>query len=133
LSRKTILEKLIYDEKEEFEKLVDKAVKLVKVRENGEPVILHKAELTDAEKICCYLLGIYFSKELGILDKSSATNDEIAKSLGIEIKKTNARLNDLKNNDIVERISRGEYKISLINIENYLDGILTKLEVNEGD
>jgi len=122
------LEKLIFNEKDEFKKLVDKSALLIKIKNNGEPVVLHRDKLIDSEKISCYILGKYFSKELEFVDEPTATINEISRALNMDKKKVSARLSNLMDQEIVERSSRGKYKISFIMLENYLDEIINKIK-----
>jgi hypothetical protein len=129
MDKKEILKAMIFDEDEEFRKLISKAKNIVKVKKNGEPVILAvKGNLTKGEIIACYLLGKYFSKELGLSETVSATNEEISKATGIKKTVVGARLGDLKKDSLVEVVGRGEHKISFVNLEEFLDKILAKMK-----
>ena len=90
MEKNRILQALVINEEEEFKKIVEKAKRVIKIKTSGEPIILaSKDKVTDAEYIVCYLLGKYFSKELGFVQSATATNAEIAKSLQQKYPKLN--------------------------------------------
>lgn len=129
MEKNRILQALVINEEEEFKKIVEKAKRVIKIKTSGEPIILaSKDKVTDAEYIVCYLLGKYFSKELGFVQSATATNAEIAKKTGIDKKIVGARLTQLRRDNIVESPSRGSSKILFIGIEKFLDTILSKIE-----
>lgn len=129
MEKNEILKELVINEEEEFKKIVEKAKKIIKIKSNGEPVILvPKDKIKDAEYIACYLLGMYFSKKLGLVQSATATNVEIAKKTGIDKKIVGARLTDLRRDNIVESPSRGSNKILFVGIEKFLDTIVSKIE-----
>lgn len=128
LDKKSILEEMIFDEEEEYKKLVAKAKLIVNIRKsNGSPILLHKDKLTKEEQIACFAFGKYFAKEMELVDTSVVTFDEISDGLGISKDVIRARLSDLSSKEIVFHVERGKYEISLINLEIYLDRILTKI------
>jgi len=122
------LEELIYDEEEEFERIVDKVKKIVRVRKDGRPILVQKEKLTKAEQVACYLIGKFFAKILNLTEKESATVKEIANELKLDPRIVSARLKDLTDGGLIERVGRGEYKILTIKLEEFVDKILDKIE-----
>ena len=124
-----ILKRLIYDEELEFEKLVPKVEKVVKVKkENGTPVIVcDEKKLSQKEKIMLYLIGKFFAKQLKLSETESATNKEIAKWLKLKENVVSARMSDLREEKLVEQVSKGEHKISTAKLDDFLDELLNKL------
>jgi len=128
LDKKSILNELIFDEEEEFKKLVGKAKLIVQIRKSsGTPIVLHKDKLTNEEQIACFVLGKYFAKEMEIAETSEVTVDEISEALNLSKEIVRARSSDLVSKEIISRAARGKYEISLIKLENYLDELLTKV------
>ena len=127
------IEELIYDEEEEFERLVPKVKKVVRVKRNGTPVIVcDRSRLSQSDLIVCYLIGKFFAKKLELTETNTATNKELSEALRINEKVISARLKDLRDEGIVEWVARGEHKISTVNLESFLDKLLEKLgEKNE--
>ncbi len=121
-------EELIYDEEEEFERLVPKVKKIVKVKKDGTPVIVcNKRILSQNEQIMCYLIGKFFAKKLELTETDSAANKELSQALKIKERVIAARLKDLRDEELVEQVTRGEHRISTVNLESFLDKILEKV------
>jgi len=124
-------EELIYDEEEEFKRLVPKVKKIVKIKKDGGPVIVcNKRILSQSEQIMCCLIGKFFAKRLGLTETDSMTNKELSQSLKIKERTIAARLKDLRDKDLVEQVTRGEHRISTVNLESFLDKVLEKIEEN---
>ena len=119
---------MIYDEEEEFERLVPKVKKIVKVKKDGTPVIVcNKRILNQNEQIMCYLIGKFFAKKLELSETDSATNKELSQALKIKERVIAARLKDLRDEELVEQVTRGEHRISTVSLESFLDEILEKI------
>lgn len=131
LNRKAILEEMLYDEEEEFIKLAGKAKKVVNIKKsNGMPILLQKDRLTHEEQIGCFVLGKYYAKEMELTDTPITTIDEISEGLKLDKNIVRARLSNLSTKEIVERIDKGQFKISFIKLEEFLDGITTKIKTD---
>jgi hypothetical protein len=132
LDKKAILEDMVFDEEEEFKKLVDKAKLIVNIKKsNGTPILLHKDKLNKQEQIACFVFGKYFAHEMELTDTSEVTFDEISEALNISKEVVRARLSDLNSKEIVNHASRGKYEISFIKLDSYLDNLLTKINKNK--
>jgi|Deesub1362A_J573_1020465.scaffolds.fasta_scaffold01624_8 DNA-binding transcriptional ArsR family regulator len=130
--KKNLLSELIYDEVEEFENLVPKVKRVVKVKKDGTPVIVcDRRRLSQSELITCYLIGKFFAKKLELTDTDTATNKELSKTLKMDERVVSARLKDLRDEGLVEQVARGEHKISTVNLESFLDKILEKIGEKE--
>ncbi len=127
---KEILSKLLVDEKEVLKRLVDKATKILKLdKKSGKTLLIApRGRLTDKDVVFSSLLGHYFSSKLGLLQKDMMTPDELAQETGLSRDIVAARAADLIRERAVERIGRGEYKVSYGNVERALDDILEKIE-----
>jgi len=126
LSEDPTLKELIYDEEVEFKRLVPKVKKLVRVKRDGTPVIFDRDRLTQDELIMAYLIGRFFAEKLGFVDKNTATNKEISETLRLPEKVLAARLSELVKRGFVEKVSRGEHRVVLANLERFLDEFLNK-------
>ncbi|MBW4258148.1 hypothetical protein [Methanobacterium subterraneum] len=127
--KKAILEELVFDEEEEFNKLVKKAKLLVKIKKSdGQPKLLHKTKLTVEEQIGCFILGKYFAKEMELVDSAQVDIDDISGGLGVSKGIARARLSDLASKEIIDRPTRGKYEISFFKLEEFLDNLLTKIK-----
>ncbi len=79
------------------------------------------------------MIGKFFSKKLNLSETETANASEISKELGIPQKVVNTRLNDLRKAGIVERVKRGEYKISVIKLEDFVNKVLEKIKHTKGE
>lgn len=124
-SKKKVLERLLIDKEEKLETLVSKAQDIVGIdRKSGEPVILvPRSDLTDRQLICSYMIGKYFSKELGLAETATVTTGELAENLSLGLKVASARVSELKKDGNVRSVSRGEHLIIFPGIEALLDDI----------
>lgn len=126
------MKELIYDDEEEFEKLVPKVKKVVRVKKDGTPIIVcDRRRLSQGELITCYLIGKFFAKKLELTETDTATNKELSRALKINERVVSARLKDLRDEEIVEQVARGEHKISTVNLESFLDKLLEKVGEKE--
>ena len=73
-----------------------------------------------------YLIGRFFAEKLGFVDKNTATNKEISETLRLPEKVLAARLSELIKRGFVEKVSRGEHRVVLANLERFLDEFLNK-------
>ena len=129
MSKKDILKRLIYEEELEFENLVPKVEKLVKIKKNGSPVIVcNENKLTQKEIMMLYIIGKFFAKQLGLSETESAFNKEIAEAYGLKDNVVGARITELKDDKYIEKISTGEHKVSTVKLEEFLDKLLAKLK-----
>lgn len=134
MKKKEILEDLIYDENLEFERVVPKVKKIVQVRGSGEPVIVcNREKLSQREIIAVYLIGKYFAKELELNENNSAANKEIAEALRLDVSVVGARIKDLRDDGLVEKVSRGKHKIVTVKLEKFLDNLINKLSPAESE
>ncbi len=129
-AKKKILERLLVDREKKLETLVTKAENIVRIdRKSGEPVIVvPSSDLTDRQLIGAYMIGKYFSNELGLVKTATVTTRELAEKLPLDLKVASARLSELKKEAIVKSISRGEYKIAFQGIEILLDDIRESMQ-----
>ena len=123
-----MLKELIHDDNVEFEKLVPKVKRIVKIKPDGTPIIIcDMTKLTRQEQIFAYLTGKFFAKLVEVSQKDSAQVKEISEYLRTDGNIVAARIVELKDNRWVEQVSRGEYKISTVSLEKNLDQILKRV------
>jgi len=131
-SRNDILKDLLINEAEELERLIPLIKKLVRIKERtGEPYIISKEKFTQRESIALYLIGKYFSYELGKSDSTLASNKEISKNLSLGRNVTNARLKDLEKDRLVERIERGKWIFNMIELEDFLKNLSKRKKIGD--
>ncbi len=130
MNKKEILNELIFDEEEEFKTLVNKAKRIINIRKsNGEIIIINKDKLNTKETIACFITGKYFSKEMGFIEDSKVSIEEISDSVDIDKSIVRARASDLKAEKIINSPERGFYEIELLNLNDYLQKIIDRLNL----
>jgi hypothetical protein len=99
-----------------------------------EPIITLPKEKLGAERdiIILHLVKVYVGYETGRLEKDSLTTSEIISLTGAKSGTVAARLSELTSRGWVERIGRGEYRITTLGVKAFLDEILPKIKM-EGE
>lgn len=127
-SMKELLKELIHDDEEEFTKLVPKVKQIVKVKTDGSPILVcDSSNLNQKEQIICYLIGKFYSKLLELSPIDSATIDEISTGLRLDSNVVSARMSNLRDAHLVDQVTRGEYKVSTVFLNETLDKIINKI------
>ncbi|KKN35176.1 hypothetical protein LCGC14_0786280 [marine sediment metagenome] len=119
-----ILKDLIIDEKytlEDLKRLVQKSKPFIKIEnKSGNIIISSEFQLTVSEKIIVYLIGIYFSKELGFHQDIDISSRNISENIGIAQTTISGPLGEhIKNNTIKKE--NHSYSIKYYQIEKQLD------------
>jgi len=128
---KKMLEELLIDREERLRRLIKKSKDILGIdKTSGEPIILvPRSKLSDKDRIALYILGAYFSYELGLRESPSVHRSELASKLGLDTKIVSARATELKREKIIKSSKRGEYEILIPGIEDLLDSIREKVGV----
>jgi len=128
---KKLLKELLIDREERIRRLIKRAKGIIGIeRSTGEPTILvPRSKLTDREMIALYILGAYFSYELGLRDSPSVSRSELSSKLGLKPTVISARTSELKREKVIKSNKRGEYEILVTGIEDLLDSIRDKVGV----
>src|SRR5712691_3780144 len=97
MDKKQLLQQLVMDETEAFEKLVERSMKYIKVDKGGNVVFLTpRAKLTDRQAVALALLGRYFATELHFAESEIMTTDEVQRIVEADKTVVASRLNELK-------------------------------------
>jgi len=83
------------------------------------------------DAILLHLVKAYVGCKTGRLEKDSLATVEIAALTGGKTSTITARLSELVNSGWVERVGRGEYRITTLGIRNFIDEVLPKIESGE--
>jgi len=123
-----ILKELLVDEShtiEDLKRLVNKSKPFIKIESNsGKILISPEFPFNIVEKVMLYLIGVYFSKEMGLNEGLQVTLRDISESIHEMPTSTSGPLGGLINKHIVKR-EENSYSIRYHEIENQLD-ILTE-------
>lgn len=124
-----ILKDLIVDEEytlEDLKRLVEKSKPFLKIEsKSGNIIISPEFPLTVSEKIIIYLIGIYFSKELGFHQDVQITSRHISENIEIAQTTISGPLGDYFKSKIVSN-DNNSYAIKYYEIEKQLDCLTEK-------
>ncbi|MFQ6121321.1 MAG: hypothetical protein ACE5KE_15705 [Methanosarcinales archaeon] len=110
----------------DLEKILRDVEDVIAIAEEG-PILLIK-NLKDRDAIGLYLLANYITFKLNKTEKDSLTIGEIIKKTGKTSGGIGARLSELIKEGLVERIGKGEYKITTLGIKEFTENIIPKLK-----
>jgi hypothetical protein len=85
-------------------------------------------KLSVRELIAIHLTKVYIGKNLSMVEKNSLSIDELLTAIGGRIGALAGRLSEMVNEGFVERVGRGEYKITTYGIEQFQKAILPKVK-----
>jgi len=83
----------------------------------------------DRNVIILSLLKAYIGHKTGRLEKDSLSRPEITASTGVKDSTVAARLSELTDAGLVERVGRGEYRITTLGVKVFLEEILPKIRL----
>lgn len=99
------------------------------------PVVIVPREKLGGDKniIMLNLIRAYVGYKTGRLEKDSLSTSEIMALTGGKSGTVAARLSELTDMGLVERVGRGEYRVTTLGIKHFLDEILPKIRLEEKD
>ena len=122
--RKEIMRELVKSEQEVLDRLkeiVGKAREHIIIEETGKIIVSNK-EYSLGQKICLYLIGIYFSSELNLRDKKTCGMDELKQMLSVEGRALSYPIGKLVKSHLIKE-EDGEYSIIYHRIESIIDDV----------
>ena len=98
----------------------------------GPVVMISKERLSgERDAILLHLVKTYVGYKIGKLEKDTLATSEITSLTGGKSSSVGARLSELVSSGWVERVGRGEYRITTLGIRNFVDEVLPKI-LSEG-
>ncbi len=95
----------------------------------GQPVILKPIkDLTDSDLILTYLVAAYAGNQIGLAEKGYLSMANLLDRTGKPAGTVAGRLSELVGRLCVERVGRGEYRITPYGIKEFMEEVLPKLE-----
>jgi len=114
-------------------RLLESIKGLIAFTPEGPIVTVQKEKLSgERETIILHLIKAYTGHQIGRLEKDSLTTAEIMSLTGGKSGTIGARLSELSNLGWVERVGRGEYRITTMGVKAFLDEIAPKLKLEGG-
>ncbi|MEM1586194.1 MAG: hypothetical protein QXX99_03050 [Candidatus Bathyarchaeia archaeon] len=95
------------------------------------PVITISREKMGGDKnaIMLNLIKAYIGYRIGRLEKDSVSVAELASTTGCKGGTVAARLSELMDMGLVERVGRGEYRVTTLGVKIFLDEMLPKIKM----
>ena len=117
----------------DLERLLESVRGLIAFAPEG-PVITVPREKMGGERdaIVLNLVKASVGYETGRLERDSLTTSEIVSLTGGKSRTVTARLSELTSLGWVERIGRGEYRVTTLGVKSFLDEILPKIKPEGG-
>jgi len=116
----------------DLERLLESVKGLIAFTPEG-PVVTVSREKIPGERdvIMLHLVKAYVGRTAGKLEKDSLTTGEMMALTGGKSGTVGARLSELTSLGWVERIGRGEYRITTLGVKAFLDEILPRIKSGE--
>jgi hypothetical protein len=92
------------------------------------PILSFNLDLPADQTIGLCLLGSYVGEKIGKLAKNSLTVEELAKLTGKAVKTIRNELPFMIESGVIERVSRGEYRITTLGIKRLTETVIPKLK-----
>lgn len=122
VNKEEVLKRMLIDEDEMFERLVERASQFFRIDKRGNIVFLVPAsQLTQRQAIALVALGQHFAGELGVSARDTVTADTLLPYVDADKGSISARLAELKREGIVQSVQRGAFRVSILGIGRILD------------
>jgi hypothetical protein len=116
----------------DIEKLLKSLKGLIAFTPEGVVVIVPREKLGGERNIILLnLVKAYIGYKMNRLEKDSLSTAEIQALTGGKTGTVGARLSELADLGWVERVGRGEYRITTLGVKSFLDEVLPKIKVEE--
>jgi len=128
--KKRIAEEMTDDYSGALERNFELAKQLMRVTREGKVTVLFKEKLTGEERIILYLIGKFYAKEGGFVEKHEVDNKELMDELGIPKGSLLPWLKNLRDKKTVKQMKTGRnvfHTVPINLIEKTLKNIEKKL------
>jgi hypothetical protein len=88
--------------------------------------------LITRETLGLHLIKAYIGKKFGLLESDSLSIVDLLKFTGDKPGAIAGRLSEMVNEGLVERVGRGEYRITTLGIKVFLDTVIPKFKKGKG-
>jgi hypothetical protein len=110
------------------EKLVKDVKGIIAIAPEGLIVTFPQELIGERETILLHLVKTYIGYQLGKLDQDFMSISDIITGTSGKPSSSAARLSELVQMDWVERVGRGEYRITTFGIKSFSDTVLPKIK-----
>ncbi|MCW4020299.1 MAG: hypothetical protein NWF14_03605 [Candidatus Bathyarchaeota archaeon] len=116
----------------DLERLLKSIKGLIAFTPEGPVITVPRDELGgERETIIVHLIKAHAGYETGRLERNSLTTNEIISLTGGKSGTVAARLSELTSSGWVERVGRGEYRVTTLGVKAFLDEVLPKIKTEE--
>jgi len=116
----------------DLEDLLKNVEGIIAFTPEGLVITVPKERLSgEKDAILLHLVKAYIGYKTGRLSKDSLATSEITSLTGGKSSTIGARLSELVSSGWVERVGRGEYRITTLGVRNFIDEVLPKIKSGE--
>ncbi|MFQ6076907.1 MAG: hypothetical protein ACE5Z5_12405 [Candidatus Bathyarchaeia archaeon] len=112
----------------DLERLLRGLEGVIAVTPEGMILTIDKERISERDLILLHLAKTYIGHQLGRLERDSLFISNILSLTGGKPSTTAARLSELVDLDWVERVGRGEYRITTYGVTQFQDQVLPKIK-----
>jgi hypothetical protein len=95
----------------------------------GRPVILKStSKLKDTDLILTHLVAVFAGNQIGIADRDKLSMAELLDKMGKSAGTIAGRLSELVSSVYVDRVGRGEYRVTQYGVKKFMEDVLPLLE-----
>ncbi|MCX8170483.1 MAG: hypothetical protein N3E47_00725 [Candidatus Bathyarchaeota archaeon] len=118
----------------DLENLLASVKNIIAFTPEGPVVAVPREKLGgDRNMIMLNLIRAYIGYKTGRLERDSLSTSEIMAFTGGKSGTVAARLSELTDMGLVERVGRGEYRVTTLGVKYFLDEVLPKIKLEEKD
>ena len=125
--KKRIIEEMTVDYASALEKNFDLAKQFIRITKDGKVDVKVKDKLNGKEMILLYLIGKLYAKEAGFASADDTGNKELMDELGIIKGSLLPWLKDLRDENVIKQVRKGQYTYHSIPI-NLVERTLQTIE-----
>ena len=116
----------------DLEDLLENVKGIIAFTPEGPVVTIPKEKISgERDAILLHLIKTYIGYKTGKLEKDTLATSEITSLTGGKSSSVGARLSELVSSGWIERVGRGEYRITTLGVKNFIDEVLPKIKSEE--
>ncbi|MFQ6080616.1 MAG: hypothetical protein ACE5OW_02975 [Candidatus Bathyarchaeia archaeon] len=113
----------------DLENLLKRLKDVIAFLPKGQPIILKPTrDLTDSDLILTYLVAAYAGNQIGLAEKDYLSMADLLDRTGKRAGTVAGRLSELVGRLCVERVGRGEYRVTAYGVKEFMEDVLPKME-----
>jgi len=117
----------------DLKKLADDCENLIAFAEEGAHLLVPRNKLTDNETLSLALLANYLGHQLGEVESSDVSKEELQNKLGKDGKITSNRLGELVKSEMATKTQDEKYRITTFGVTRIQKDMLPKLRARIGN